>query len=623
MRSHMSGVRAIGVIASIVSCASCTVDDRSVGIDGLTPGGGGTADSGAGRDTREDPLGPDAASGAGGDPTTECEPGAPDCVSACTGCSIAGECVQSGAVSASTPCLVCDPAQNRSGWSNSADGECDDGNFCTIDDQCQSGVCSGAPRECDNGIACDGESTCDEEANACTLGDNQCLDATLCDATSGLCVSTCTGCLIDEICFQDGAEQTGNACQVCDMTRSITAFSPATGKACGTSSSECSALDTCDAAGVCQPNHVAAGERCGAQPLSCANPDQCNGSGTCQSRANLRVERCDGVDNDCDDSVDEGFVLSTDANNCGACNRSCGGSTCSDGLCAPIELASGQPSPTLVAVSNNDVYWTNQLQASIGGGVFRTPKDGSVDQPVLVDGADAPNALVLDATSVFWVAPAPANEVRAAALRGATRPPVADQGTPIRSLAQAGTFVYWSEDFPNSSSAFFRAPKAGGVVQTLGNVSRLVSFAAAQGNCGYFAGGGLAAPHITRACAGSSQLTYVGSTTIGPIAADDTGVYFIEGGVKRLPLDLSGTPTTLAPTAQRGLAIDAQFVYFVDGARGPSCGDNWSINRVPKSGGTATPIVLPPQPCPFSLAVDGQFVYWTNFESGQVMKAAK
>ncbi|MBL8916930.1 MAG: hypothetical protein JNM17_39870 [Archangium sp.] len=38
---------------------------------------------------------------------------------------------------------------------------------------------------------------------------------------------------------------------------------------------------------------------------------------------NNGVEACDGADNDCDGTVDEGFNLSTDINNCGMCGRAC------------------------------------------------------------------------------------------------------------------------------------------------------------------------------------------------------------------------------------------------------------------------------------------------------------
>ncbi len=40
-------------------------------------------------------------------------------------------------------------------------------------------------------------------------------------------------------------------------------------------------------------------------------------------QSNNGVEACDGIDNDCDGAVDEGINLTTDVNNCGACNHEC------------------------------------------------------------------------------------------------------------------------------------------------------------------------------------------------------------------------------------------------------------------------------------------------------------
>ncbi|MFH2006950.1 MAG: MopE-related protein [bacterium] len=53
------------------------------------------------------------------------------------------------------------------------------------------------------------------------------------------------------------------------------------------------------------------------------------------------VEVCDGLDNDCDGSVDEGFDLTTDVNNCGGCNVACSATvgngsqvdSCLNGVC--------------------------------------------------------------------------------------------------------------------------------------------------------------------------------------------------------------------------------------------------------------------------------------------------
>ncbi|MFK7985744.1 MAG: hypothetical protein AB8I08_06900 [Sandaracinaceae bacterium] len=54
-------------------------------------------------------------------------------------------------------------------------------------------------------------------------------------------------------------------------------------------------------------------------------------------------EVCNGSDDDCDESVDEDFDLTSDPSNCGMCGRSCGDAPCVGGLCQ-IECTSGTAS---------------------------------------------------------------------------------------------------------------------------------------------------------------------------------------------------------------------------------------------------------------------------------------
>jgi len=66
-----------------------------------------------------------------------------------------------------------------------------------------------------------------------------------------------------------------------------------------------------------------------------ADKDKTNG---CECvKSNAGVEACDGLDNNCDGTIDEGFNFLTDINNCGGCNVTCSfpfaTATCQNGVC--------------------------------------------------------------------------------------------------------------------------------------------------------------------------------------------------------------------------------------------------------------------------------------------------
>jgi hypothetical protein len=305
------------------------------------------------------PIGPAAEMLAGmlpidegmGSSKMECGTGA--CPPPCQGCVIGDDCVAVGLSNPSNACQVCDPARDAQAWSNDDGIECDDGLFCTEADHCNAGSCSGTARSCDDGIGCNGLSECDEATDACSPGINQCETGFLCDATSGDCVSTCDGCNIDGVCVANGAEQAGNPCLACDIGLSTTSFSPAAGKLCGAARTACSAQDTCDSSGVCQPNHGAAGSACGNPAASACNAaDSCDGRGNCNPNVAANGLACDdGQFCSIGDECQGGVCVTSTPRDCGvlrSCDEAsnqcrCSGCTIGGECVAPGTLSPSNP----------------------------------------------------------------------------------------------------------------------------------------------------------------------------------------------------------------------------------------------------------------------------------------
>ena len=253
----------------------------------------GPIGSGQGGETFPSPAGGVGPNAVNGDQAgRDCPQDAGTCVLAppsdapsCPGCSINGACVAPDAIDLESPCRICDPVRDALGWSANEGVTCEDG-LCTINDACVGGECVGQARTCEDGVACNGVSACDEAADACTPDANSCQGVgEICDVASGTCVTTCAGCLIQNVCVANNSEAAGNPCLVCNPSLSTTAFSPAVGKSCGFAPAPCSQQDTCDAAGRCQPNDLLEGTPCGSSASGdCNQPDSCDGNGACLQR---------------------------------------------------------------------------------------------------------------------------------------------------------------------------------------------------------------------------------------------------------------------------------------------------------------------------------------------------
>ncbi len=199
------------------------------------------------------------------------------CEAVCAGCGIAGACFAPGARNPTNPCEVCDVELSTSSWSTEDGASCDDGQFCTLNDVCRAGSCVGQPRLCGDGAGCNGDELCDEATNACLPGVVSCVAPAICDASIDSCVMACAGCTIGGACFEAGARNPLNNCEICDESRSRSAWSANDGEACE-DGDFCTIADTCSA-GLCAPGAA----------RSCDDGVSCNGLSHCDESVNACV----------------------------------------------------------------------------------------------------------------------------------------------------------------------------------------------------------------------------------------------------------------------------------------------------------------------------------------------
>jgi hypothetical protein len=154
-------------------------------------------------------------------------------------------------------CQVCNASKDGGSpntWGLANGGECDDGNPCTKNDYCQSGVCKGQDysKDCADNYSCttdscDGKGGCGSDhplrSDWCLIKDTGAADSVcykdqqtdasgcnICDVSKNQHAWTSLGvhCVISSKCYKPGdTDSTG--CGVCDPTKSTTAWTPVAG----------------------------------------------------------------------------------------------------------------------------------------------------------------------------------------------------------------------------------------------------------------------------------------------------------------------------------------------------------------------------------------------------------
>ncbi len=165
-------------------------------------------------------------------------------------------------------------------------------------------------------------------------------------------------CLIDGVCYPEGAINAGNDCEACIPEVATMAWTPRSeGATCGDETdTDCNGYDACDGAGVCEPNYKVEGSACGdLSDTECDNPDTCDGVGECLPNYEVRGTACGNPDDTqcdnpdiCDDMglCDDNFEV--DGAPCNDENVCTEDDVCDTGLCvgtpipqAPVVISEG------------------------------------------------------------------------------------------------------------------------------------------------------------------------------------------------------------------------------------------------------------------------------------------
>ncbi len=140
-------------------------------------------------------------------------------------CIINNQCVARNSSDPSRMCYVCNPDIDPMSYVPAQNGTtCEDGNPCTVNDQCVDGVCTGSDKDCSDGVDCTVDS-CDSIDGSCLHSpDNSlCNEGYYCDrdngCTQGLCEPDSTVCVDDthyQTCNADGSGYVEDTPVACD-----------------------------------------------------------------------------------------------------------------------------------------------------------------------------------------------------------------------------------------------------------------------------------------------------------------------------------------------------------------------------------------------------------------------
>lgn len=308
---------------------------------------------------------------------------------------------------------------------------------------------------------------------------------------------------------------------------------------------------------------------------------------------------------------------SSDANHCGACDHDCGGGLCGGGVCQPVELAShsGMHGLLLDQAGSRVFFATSDFNTATNAVGVVSTQTGAVD--LFSENQPAASYLAQGGSHLYFTTWDEAS-VRSIDL--------SQPGVPTIEIGLSGG-GFGMRTGP--SGDVFYCDYALGLFSFDPTATPVVAVPSVQAaGIHHFVFDSDGSIVFTVAASTSTVERYNPSTGMRTtlatsddpwdIVQDDAFFYFSDqatGTLQRIAKP-GGAPAQLMAgnlSAARGLAVDEDYVYVVSGT---------AVTRVAK---------VPPHTATFvtgaqsgnAIAVDGDFIYWTNIGTGKLMKVAK
>lgn len=304
-----------------------------------------------------------------------------------------------------------------------------------------------------------------------------------------------------------------------------------------------------------------------------------------------------------------------DPDNCGVCGNKCLTGLCAEGACAGTLIASGLGQPTKIVVDASNVYWVEWASP----GIYKADLQGGA--PTLLPANDIVSDLALDSTYVYW-----AGQYHAAGkvpIAGGA-PTILGLGTNAFALAVAPPNVYWLGW--SQKAVLDTAP-----LDPIGPLTATMLYdldpyhsagIAADATSVYFTGYDVPSSTgvVLKMPLGGGAVTTLAAVDgrPGELLVDDTTVYFVrDGAIWTVPIEGGAVTHLTAGLSGKGdltcLVRDANALYGTTYSR---------VWKIPLDGSPPVSL-LPNVKSARCVAVDDQFIYWTDFVNSTVSKMAK